>query len=130
MKNGNFMQKREGSDPKMDAKHYLEIIKEQKAYYERDVQKQLLAGKGVKEDSPECLLKKPAFVSLRDNYFHEMRGFHERGIRITVEGRDLTPGEFCVAAQLLAEGRLVRRMIRGNSAPESEYRMSIKTIMR
>ena len=26
------MQKREGSDPKMDAKHYLEIIKEQKAY--------------------------------------------------------------------------------------------------
>ena len=44
------MQKREGSDPKMDAKHYLEIIKEQKAYYERDVQKQLLAGKGVKEE--------------------------------------------------------------------------------
>lgn len=112
----------------MDAERYKKIIKEQEAYYERDVRNSLLSGRGVMEDSPEYPAQKKAVDRPAEYYCRELREAYESGLRVTVEGRDIMPGEFSVAAGLLAEGRLTRRVIRGNCAPE--YRMSIKTLVR
>ena len=109
----------------MDAERYREIINEQKEYYEKEVQKRLLAGRGVREDSPDYFTRRPDIEALKKDYYHEMRNAYDKGVRITVEGTDIMPGEFSAAAGLLAEGKMTRHMICGICAPESEYRMSV-----